>query len=41
LRTSAALRSLEECMAKISSVNKNNHRRKLVAQYAAKRKKLK
>ena len=28
-------------MAKISSVNKNNHRRKLVAQYAAKRKKLK
>jgi small subunit ribosomal protein S14 len=28
-------------MAKISSVNKNNHRRKLVAQYAGKRKKLK
>ena len=28
-------------MAKKSSVNKNNHRRKLVAQYAAKRKKLK
>ena len=28
-------------MAKISSVNKNNHRRKLVAQYAVKRKKLK
>jgi small subunit ribosomal protein S14 len=28
-------------MAKISSVNKNNHRRKLVAQYATKRKKLK
>lgn len=28
-------------MAKQSSVNKNNHRRKLVAQYAAKRKKLK
>ena len=28
-------------MAKMSSVNKNNHRRKLVAQYAAKRKKLK
>jgi small subunit ribosomal protein S14 len=28
-------------MAKKSSVNKNDHRRKLVAQYAAKRKKLK
>jgi small subunit ribosomal protein S14 len=28
-------------MAKKSSVNKNNHRKKLVAQYAAKRKKLK
>ncbi len=28
-------------MAKTSSVNKNNHRRKLVAQYAAKRKRLK
>ena len=28
-------------MAKQSSVNKNNHRRKLVAQYAAKRKRLK
>ena len=28
-------------MAKKSSVNKNNHRRKLAAQYAAKRKKLK
>jgi small subunit ribosomal protein S14 len=28
-------------MAKTSSVNKNNRRRKLVAQYAAKRKKLK
>lgn len=28
-------------MAKKSSVNKNNHRRKLVAQYAAKRKRLK
>ncbi len=28
-------------MAKQSSVNKNNHRRKLVAQYAVKRKKLK
>jgi small subunit ribosomal protein S14 len=28
-------------MAKQSSVNKNNHRKKLVAQYAAKRKKLK
>ena len=28
-------------MAKMSSVNKNNHRRKLVAQYAVKRKKLK
>ena len=28
-------------MAKKSSVNKNNQRRKLVAQYAAKRKKLK
>jgi small subunit ribosomal protein S14 len=27
-------------MAKKSSVNKNNHRKKLVAQYAAKRKKL-
>src|SRR3990172_149493 len=28
-------------MAKTSSVNKNNHRKKLVARYAAKRKKLK
>ena len=28
-------------MAKQSSVNKNNHRRKLVAQFAAKRKRLK
>ena len=28
-------------MAKTSSVNKNNHHRKLVAQYAAKRKRLK
>ena len=28
-------------MAKKSSVNKNNHRRKLVAQFAAKRKRLK
>jgi small subunit ribosomal protein S14 len=28
-------------MAKQSSVNKNNHRKKLVAQYAAKRKRLK
>ena len=28
-------------MAKKSSVNKNNHRRQLVAQYAAKRKRLK
>ena len=28
-------------MAKTSSVEKNNHRRKLVAQYAAKRKRLK
>jgi small subunit ribosomal protein S14 len=28
-------------MAKTSSINKNNHRRKLVAQYANKRKKLK
>jgi small subunit ribosomal protein S14 len=28
-------------MAKKSSVNKNNHRKKLVAQYAAKRKRLK
>jgi len=28
-------------MAKKSSVNKNNHRRKLVAQYAARRRKLK
>ena len=28
-------------MAKQSSVNKNNHRRKLVAQYAGKRKRLK
>ena len=28
-------------MAKKSSVNKNNHRRKLVAQYAARRKRLK
>jgi len=28
-------------MAKKSSVNKNNHRRKLVAQYASKRKRLK
>ena len=28
-------------MAKKSSVNKNNHRKKLVAQYAARRKKLK
>jgi small subunit ribosomal protein S14 len=26
--------ALEDCMAKKSSVNKNNHRRKLVAQYA-------
>ena len=30
-----------DTMAKQSSVNKNNHRRKLVAQYAAKRKRLK
>jgi small subunit ribosomal protein S14 len=28
-------------MAKLSSINKNNHRRKLVQQYAGKRKKLK
>ncbi len=28
-------------MAKVSSMNKNNHRRKLVAKFAAKRKKLK
>jgi small subunit ribosomal protein S14 len=28
-------------MAKVSSVNKNNHRRKLVQQHASKRKKLK
>ena len=38
---SVSAEALEDCMAKKSSVNKNNHRRKLVAQYAAKRKKLK